>query len=53
MTTPSRSPSLSWGTQVSGAGDCLSLSEAMGTTHFVLNQANDVLRREREDINKE
>jgi hypothetical protein len=31
----------------------VSLSEAMGTTHFVLNQAHDVLRRETEDINEE
>jgi hypothetical protein len=28
------------------------LFEAMGTTHFVLNQAHDVLRQEREDINE-
>jgi hypothetical protein len=31
----------------------VSLSDMMGTTHFVLNQAHDVLRREREDINEE
>jgi hypothetical protein len=31
----------------------VSLSEAMGTTHFVLNQAHDVLCREREDIDEE
>jgi hypothetical protein len=31
----------------------VSLSEAMGTTYFALNQAHDVLCREREDINKE
>jgi hypothetical protein len=31
----------------------VSLSEAMGTTHFALNQVHDVLRQEREDINKE
>jgi hypothetical protein len=31
----------------------VSLSEAMGMTHFVLNQAHDVLCREREDINEE
>jgi G:T/U-mismatch repair DNA glycosylase len=31
----------------------VSLSEAMGTTHFVLNQAQDVLYWEREDINEE
>jgi hypothetical protein len=31
----------------------VSLSEAMGTTHFALNQTHDVLRREREDINEE
>jgi hypothetical protein len=27
--------------------------EALGTTYFALNQAHDVLRREREDINEE
>jgi hypothetical protein len=31
----------------------VSLSEVMGTTHFALNQAHNVLRREREDINEE
>jgi hypothetical protein len=31
----------------------ISLSEVMGTTHFALNQAHDVLRREREDNNEE
>jgi hypothetical protein len=31
----------------------VSLSKAMGTTHFMLNQAHDVLRQEREDINEE
>jgi hypothetical protein len=31
----------------------VSLSEVMDTTHFALNQAHDVLRREREDINEE
>jgi hypothetical protein len=31
----------------------VSLSEAMGTTYFALNQAHDVLCRERENINKE
>jgi hypothetical protein len=31
----------------------VSLSEAMGTTYFALNQAHDVLCREWEDINKE
>jgi hypothetical protein len=31
----------------------VSLSEAMGMTHFALNQAHDVLRQEREDINEE
>jgi hypothetical protein len=31
----------------------LSLSEAMGTTHFALNQAHNVLHQERVDINKE
>jgi hypothetical protein len=29
------------------------LSEVMGTTHFALNQAHDVLHQEREDINEE
>jgi hypothetical protein len=29
------------------------LSEAMGTTHYVLNQAHDVFHRERENINEE
>jgi hypothetical protein len=31
----------------------ISLSEVMGTTHFPLNQAHDVLHQEREDINEE
>jgi hypothetical protein len=31
----------------------VSLSKAMGTTHFALNQAHDVLCWEREDINEE
>jgi hypothetical protein len=31
----------------------ISLFEVMGTSHFVLNQVHDVLRREREDINEE
>jgi hypothetical protein len=31
----------------------VSLSEVMGTTHFVLNQAHDVLCQESEDINEE
>jgi hypothetical protein len=31
----------------------VSLSKAMGTTHFALNQVHNVLHREREDINKE
>jgi hypothetical protein len=31
----------------------ISLSEAMGMTHFALNQAHDVLRQESEDINEE
>jgi hypothetical protein len=31
----------------------VSLSEAMGTTHFALHQVHDVLRREREDIEEE
>jgi hypothetical protein len=34
------------------SGD-VSLTEAMGTTHFALNQVHDVLRREREDIDEE
>jgi predicted HTH domain antitoxin len=29
------------------------LSEAMGMTHYVLNQAHDVFHRERENINEE
>jgi hypothetical protein len=37
------------GLMVPGA---VSLSEAMGTTHFVLNQVHDVLRREREASTK-
>jgi hypothetical protein len=35
------------------ASGTVSLSEAMGTTHFALNQAHNVLRLEREDINEE
>jgi hypothetical protein len=35
------------------ASGTVSLSEAMGTVHFVLNQVHDVLYREREDINEE
>jgi hypothetical protein len=35
------------------APGAISLSEAMGTTHFVLNQVHDVLHREREGINEE
>jgi hypothetical protein len=35
------------------ASGTVSLSEGMGMAHFVLNQAHDVLRWEREDINKE
>jgi hypothetical protein len=31
----------------------ISISEVMGTSHFVLNQVHDVLHREREDINEE
>jgi hypothetical protein len=31
----------------------VSLSEAMGTTHFALNQAHNVLHQEREDIHEE
>jgi hypothetical protein len=31
----------------------ISLSEVMGTTHFALNQAHDVLHRKREDTNEE
>jgi hypothetical protein len=31
----------------------VSLSEAMGTTHWALNQVHNVLRWEREDINGE
>jgi hypothetical protein len=31
----------------------VSLFEVMGATHFALNQVHDMLRREREDINKE
>jgi hypothetical protein len=31
----------------------ISLSEAMGMTHFALNQVHDVLRQESEDINEE
>jgi hypothetical protein len=31
----------------------VALSEVMDTTYFALNQAHDVLRREREDINEE
>jgi hypothetical protein len=31
----------------------ISLSKAMGTTHFALNQAHDVLHQEREDIHEE
>jgi hypothetical protein len=33
------------------APGAVSLSEAMGMTHFMLNQVHDVLRRKREDIN--
>jgi hypothetical protein len=35
------------------ASGTVTLSEEMGTSHFALNQAHDVLRQEREDINKE
>jgi hypothetical protein len=48
---PSGSPRPSWGTPASGHRG-LSPSEVMGTTHFALNQAHDVLHREREDISK-
>jgi hypothetical protein len=35
------------------APGAVSLSEAMGMTHFMLNQVHDVLRRKREDISEE
>jgi hypothetical protein len=35
------------------ASRTVSLSEVMGTAHFSLNQAHDVLHRKREDINEE
>jgi hypothetical protein len=37
---------------IRASGD-VSLSKVMGTTHWVLNEAHDVLHREREDIDND